>query len=75
MIGEMLDGADAGKRFTAITRDDAVGGATIEWLLSEDRTNARVSVEAETEPAARSGGKNCKCWFAVLASNGVGSSL
>ena len=42
MIGEMLDGADAGKRFTATTRDDAVGGATIEWLLPEDRTNARV---------------------------------
>lgn len=64
IIGEMTSGPDAGKRFTANTRDDKVGKSTLEWLLSGDRTNEAVVVASDLEPTR---GVNYKCWFAKPA--------
>ena len=68
IIGEMTDGPDAGKRFTANTRDNELGKSTIEWLLSGDRTDAAVVVASDPEPTR---GVNYKCWF---AKPGVGAA-
>lgn len=41
--------------------------ASVEWLLSGDRTDAAVSIVAEDEPS-RPGSPNYKCWFAQAGS-------
>ena len=62
VVGEMTDGPEAGKRFIANTRDDDGGHATVEWLLSGDRTGETVAVAADDEPDRRG---NFRCWFAA----------
>lgn len=72
IIGEMTSGPDAGKRFTANTRHNELGKTTIEWLLSDDRTDAAVVVVSDPEPTR---GVNYKCWFAKQVSGATSAAL
>eukprot|EP01046_Picozoa_sp_COSAG06_P041307 COSAG06_NODE_5109_length_3713_cov_2.494466_4_plen_89_part_00 len=72
VIGEMTDGPDTGKRFTANTRDDELGHTTIDWLLSGDPSNAAVVVASDPEPTR---GVNYKCWFAQPATGVAAAAL
>ena len=72
VIGELLGpGPDAGKRFCAKTRpgDDAA----IEWLLSQCRVGAEITVQSDA--SEKPGVKANLCWFEPAAEEAASSKL